>query len=156
MSQIQILFLAPASKGCQAAPPHPPSSGHSAWKPFKPSSSTFLCFPAVAFEGQALSASGLCYWGFPPLAFHPPIHPSPLATCISQSSHLFFPKLTNLPPSNGIPRAWGVGPSTNANQLPPAPTSALHAGCPAPHCLCSFLALMLGNHSGMPVPFRPI
>lgn len=100
--------------------------------------------------------------GFFPSPGLPTSNPSPspgLLHFSKPSSHLVFPKLTNLPPSNRIPRAWGVGSRTHAqhpstNQRPPAPTSALHAGGPVPHpqCLCSLLALMLGNPRGMPRP----
>lgn len=62
------------------------------------------------------------------------------------STHLVVPILTDLPPSNGIPRAWGVGSRTHAqhpstNQLPPLLQQApfmLAAPSPTPNAFVHF------------------
>lgn len=74
------------------------------------------------------------------------------------SSHLVFPKLSNRPPSHGIPSACGVGSSTHAQHTlltscPLFQQAPFMLAAPQPPCLCSLLAPMLGNQQGM---LRPL
>lgn len=123
---------------------------------FKPSSSTFLSISTIVIGGQVLSASRL-FLVFPPRPFAPPIHPDPLCH-LHFSMPSFSSSLSQVHKPSSLqrdPRACAVGSgSTHAehpltNQLPPAPTSALPAGCwlPCPHPmpLCIF-----GPDAGQP------
>lgn len=140
---------------------------------FKPSSSTFLSVSTIVIGGQVLSASRLflglpLHWSSHTVPSSLQLIPTPFVTYISQSPLSSSLSQVHKPPSlQRDPRACAVGSgSTHAehpltNQLPPAPKAPflLAAGCPAPTpCLCSFLALMLGNQCGMPrpLPFRLI
>ena len=149
---------------CQAAPhlPFALFSGHSAWKPFKPPSPTFLSISALAIQGQAplvpqdsvagFSSSGL------PIPVLGPSNPSwsPCHLHFSKpSSHPAFPKLTNLPPSNRIPRASGIPLLTSCPLLQQAPFM-LGALPPTPNAFVHFWPRCWATSKECPLPFRLI
>lgn len=159
MSPTQLLLLlAPASKSLPACRPPPP---HLPYDLVVHHGNLEVILQVFLSDFSLHSRSVTGY--LPPLvSHHVPwslqfiLTPWP-PTFLKALSSLVLPKLTSLPPK-GSPRLaeWVQAPTLRTPFLTGCPLLqapfTLAALFPPPPCLCSFLALMLGNQRGMPHP----